>query len=147
MILHPGELWKILWIIGEHYYVFDRAERHDLFFAPFSSLLKKRGKKKRRMNSINRDQKSCLSARSTFPPYVQKLRGLSMDLYPFFKFFEKLFGPTYCSLKITLLYFREERMLDYDSCIQPNKVNITIQIQLFIAREITIIHMFWGVIL
>ena len=30
----------------------------------FSSLLKKRGKKKRRMNSRNRDQKSCLSARS-----------------------------------------------------------------------------------
>ena len=29
-----------------------------------SSLLKKRGEKKRRMNSKNRDQKSCISARS-----------------------------------------------------------------------------------
>ena len=48
----------------------DRAERHDFwphfwfFFSPFSSLLTKRGKKKRRMNSKNLDQKACLSARS-----------------------------------------------------------------------------------
>ena len=34
-------------------------------FPLFSPLLKKRGKKKRRMNSKNRGQKSCLSARST----------------------------------------------------------------------------------
>ena len=35
-----------------------------LFFPPFSSCLNKRGKKKIRMNSKNRDQTSCLSARS-----------------------------------------------------------------------------------
>ena len=35
-------------------------------FPLFSSLLKKRGNKKRRMNRKIRDQKSCLSARSFF---------------------------------------------------------------------------------
>ena len=49
---------------------FDRAERNDLksrlwlFFPPFLVPPKNRGKKKRRMNSKNRDFKSCLSARS-----------------------------------------------------------------------------------
>ena len=48
----------------------DRAERHGLnhgfgyHFLLSSSLLKKRGKKKRKMNSKNRDFKSCLSTRS-----------------------------------------------------------------------------------
>ena len=48
----------------------DRAERHDLksllwlFYSPFLFPTKKRGKKKRRINSKNRDFKSCLSARS-----------------------------------------------------------------------------------
>ena len=48
----------------------DRAERHDirprlwLSFFPVRFPPKIRGKKKRRMNSKNRDQKSCLSARS-----------------------------------------------------------------------------------
>ena len=48
----------------------DRAERHDLksrlwlFFSPFLFPPKIREKKKRRMNSKNRDFKSCLSARS-----------------------------------------------------------------------------------
>ena len=49
----------------------DRSSR-KAFFLPhfgyslplFSSLLKKRGKKNSRMNRKNRDQKSCLSARS-----------------------------------------------------------------------------------
>jgi len=54
----------------QQYYGCDRAERHDflpqlwLFFTPFFFPLKKRGKKKERMNTKNRDQKSCLSARS-----------------------------------------------------------------------------------
>ena len=44
----------------------DRAERHDqrlwLFFSPF--LFPPKKEKRRRMNNKNRDQKSCLSARS-----------------------------------------------------------------------------------
>ena len=50
--------------------IWDRAERHDfrsilwIFFSHFLFPDKKRGKKKRRMNSQNRDQKTCLSARS-----------------------------------------------------------------------------------
>ena len=52
----------------------DQAERHYfcprlwLFFFPFLFNPKKRGKKKRRMNSKNRDHKSCLSARSDQVP-------------------------------------------------------------------------------
>ena len=44
----------------------DMTFGHDFgySFPVFSSLLKKRGKKKRRMNIKNRDQKTCLSARS-----------------------------------------------------------------------------------
>ena len=50
----------------------DRAERHDLrsrlwlFVSLFTSLLEKRGKKKRRMNIKNREFKSCFSAPSNF---------------------------------------------------------------------------------
>ena len=50
-------------------YTQDRAERYDFdhdfgYYLPlFSSLLKKRGEKKK-MKGINRDQKSSLSARS-----------------------------------------------------------------------------------
>ena len=48
----------------------NQSERHDLktrlwlFFSPFLFPPKERGKKKRRMK--NRDQKSCLSARSSY---------------------------------------------------------------------------------
>ena len=48
----------------------DRAERHDFYhdfgysFSLFLFPTKKRGKKRKRMKSKNRDQKSCLSARS-----------------------------------------------------------------------------------
>ena len=51
-------------------FMINRAERHDfspplwLLFSPFLFLTKKRGKKKRRFNSKNRDQKSYLYARS-----------------------------------------------------------------------------------
>ena len=50
----------------------DRAERQDfylrlwLFFSPFLFSPKKRWKRKRRMNSKTRGQKSCLSARSIY---------------------------------------------------------------------------------
>ena len=42
----------------------DLKSRLWLFFFPFLLIPKKRGKKKRKMNSKNRDFKSCLSARS-----------------------------------------------------------------------------------
>ena len=50
----------------------DWAERHDfwprlmLFFSSFLFPLKKEGRRKEEWDSKNRDQKSCLSARSTF---------------------------------------------------------------------------------
>ena len=50
-------------------------ERHDLksrlwlFFSPFFFPPKKRGKKKRRINSKNCDFKSCLSGSSPFNDY------------------------------------------------------------------------------
>jgi hypothetical protein len=49
-------------------------------FPLFSSLLKKRGKKKMRMNSNNRDFKSCLSARSSKNPLrFTTVRNLSYN--------------------------------------------------------------------
>ena len=62
---------------GSYYFFFyvfflDQTKRHDfwprlwLFFSSFLFPPEKRGKKKRIMISKNRDQKSCLSARSFF---------------------------------------------------------------------------------
>ena len=62
---------------------YDRADRHEfwpslwLFFSLFLFSPKQRGMKKRKMKSKNRDQKSCLSARSLnidkdqFKPQIQ----------------------------------------------------------------------------
>ena len=68
-------------------FYFDRAEGYDFwprlwsFFSPFLFPPRKRGKKKRRMNSKNRDQKSCLSARSIINKSNPNIyfRGLSID--------------------------------------------------------------------
>ena len=55
----------------------DRAERHDLKSRLFFILFppKKRGKKKRRIYSKNRDFKSCLSARSKKVNIIYLLNG------------------------------------------------------------------------
>ena len=50
-------------------------------FPLFSSLLKKRGKNKRRINSKNRDQKSCLSAPSLSRSNLGKSIQQKFDFY------------------------------------------------------------------
>ena len=58
---------KLSILSGKEYRIKDRAERHDFLSSPFllfSFLLKKRGNKKRRIDSKNRNQKVCLSSRS-----------------------------------------------------------------------------------
>ena len=64
-------------------------ERHDfwpqlwLFIFPFLFPHKKRGKKKRRMNSKNRDKQSCLSARSRKQNVLKKIIKYSFIHCPF----------------------------------------------------------------
>ena len=104
----------LLFLIGHSLSIDTKAERSSrkvwlltrlwLFFFPFYSLLKKRGKKKRRMKSKNRDLKSSLSARSGRKSNVD---SGSMYLY----YIEKPSNPTNLS-KTALVYSNNLDLID-----------------------------------
>ena len=75
-----------------------------VIFLPFLFPPKKRGKKKRRMKSKNRDLKSCLSARSG---RISNVDSGSMYLY----YIEKPSNPTNLS-KTALVYSNNLDLID-----------------------------------